>query len=276
MNKPKLENTFNYGFAIPDPYMIPEKNILDQDEDQDTEEATVEPVPPEKENSITETTSTQQKEELPISNDSLPPTIEKTIIPPYILDPFSVIMKLAILSKKNIGAKLCIHNNITYIQEQGLFQPIVRYFLKASKNDLSYLYNPIEIACSYFLKKYDDIGIRIIFINARHGLNLLIEHYKQSKIIVHTLYMYYTILSNYLGSTFNNEIFIKDHISCLYTPELVQHLNAHWTKEKIILVINMFTFIDQDAKSKESIKCLDEFMSQMDTMTESFFKNLNI
>ena len=57
MNKPKLENTFNYGFAIPDPYMIPEKNILDQDE----EEATDEPVLPEKENSITQTTINPKK-----------------------------------------------------------------------------------------------------------------------------------------------------------------------------------------------------------------------
>jgi hypothetical protein len=204
-----------------------------------------------------------------------PMITEKTIIPPYILDPFSVIVKLAILSKKESGSKICIHKHVAYIQEQGIFQPIVRYFFNASKDDLSYLYNPIEIACSYFLKKYSDIKIRTIFLNAQSGLHKLIEHYKQSKVIVHTLFMYYNIISNYISNTFNTELFIEDEVTSLYTPELMQYLHSNWTREKITLVVNMFTFVDQDSQSQNSVKCLDEFMSQMDKTVALYFENLN-
>ena len=85
--------------------------------------------------------------------DQSPVYSESAEIPKYILDPFSVIVKLAILSKKDIACKLCIMNNVLYIQEPGLFQPLVRYLFQNTKEELSYLYNPIEIACSHFIHK---------------------------------------------------------------------------------------------------------------------------
>ena len=39
----------------------------------------------------------------------------------YILDPLSVIIKLVILSKKDIGTKISVSNNVIYIQEVGIF-----------------------------------------------------------------------------------------------------------------------------------------------------------
>jgi len=65
----------------------------------------------------------------------------------YILDPLSVIVKLAILSNKPVGTKLQILSNTVYIQEPGIWQPICRYSFNTNKTDLQYLYNPIELAC---------------------------------------------------------------------------------------------------------------------------------
>ena len=48
----------------------------------------------------------------------------------FILDPLSVIVKLAILSNKPIGTKLLIQNNVVYFQEPGPFQAFCRIFYK--------------------------------------------------------------------------------------------------------------------------------------------------
>ena len=57
----------------------------------------------------------------------------------FVLDPLSVIIKLAIISNKHIGTKLRINNNIIYLQEPGPFQSLFRYFLKNNKTDIQYL-----------------------------------------------------------------------------------------------------------------------------------------
>ena len=71
----------------------------------------------------------------------------------FILDPLSVIIKLAILSNKQVGTKICISRNIIYFQEPGIFQGFCRYLLKTNKTDLQYMYNPIELACQHYLSK---------------------------------------------------------------------------------------------------------------------------
>ena len=58
----------------------------------------------------------------------------------FVLDPLSVIIKLAIISNKPIGTKICIDNNIIYLQEPGPFQALCRYVFKSNKTDIQYLY----------------------------------------------------------------------------------------------------------------------------------------
>jgi hypothetical protein len=183
----------------------------------------------------------------------------------YILDPLSVIIKLSILSKKPIGTKISVYNNIIYIQEVGIFQSLVRYIFKSNKIDIQYLYNPIEIACNYFLNEnYIRINpnIKNLFIDAQKGINILIETYKTFTIITHTLYMYYNIISNYLGEKFNKNLFIKDTISELYNKELIIKLNNIWNNDRIKIILNMIEYINKG--DQNSIKCLEEFMVIID------------
>ena len=62
----------------------------------------------------------------------------------YILDPLSVIVKLTIISKKEIGTKMLLKNNIIYFQEPGPFQGFCRYINKATKTDLQYITNRVK------------------------------------------------------------------------------------------------------------------------------------
>lgn len=163
------------------------------------------------------------------------------VIEKYILDPLSVIVKLAILAKKPIGCKIAINNNIIYIQEVGVFQSLVRYLYNNNKNDIQYLYNPIELACKNYLSKecvkiYPNI--KNLFIDAIKGLEKLKETYSHNMIITHTLYLYCSIINNYLGEIFNNNLFIIDDITDHYNLNIRNLCFNTWTNtiqsEKII------------------------------------------
>ena len=220
------------------------------------------------------------------TDNNKPSQIETVLIPnkldeKFILDPLSVIIKLAILSKKPKGSKICIYNNVMYIQEPGLFQPFIRYFFKNNKDDLHYLYNPIELACSHYLKKTPKI--RKLFVYAKEGLEYLMEHYKHSKVIIHTIIMYYNIISNYLSNSFNKDLFIKDSVSTLYDSEVLELLNSKWNQNKIKVVLDIIDFIDKETdrdktfEKQTNIKCLDEFMINIDAENQKiisqYFKN---
>jgi len=143
-------------------------------------------------------------------------TIKQTnnlMLQKYILDPLSTIIKLAVLGKKEIGCKILIKNNQIFIQENGFFQGIARYYHGVTKNDIHFLSIPIEIACERYLtiEKVNSIpDIIIIFKCAQNGLNNLMETYDMHPIIVHCLKYYYTIIDSNLQLIINQKIQINN------------------------------------------------------------------
>ena len=57
-----------------------------------------------------------------MNSTNLPENNQKINIKLFLLDPLSVIIKLAILGNKPVGTKILIQNNVLYFQEPGLFQ----------------------------------------------------------------------------------------------------------------------------------------------------------
>ena len=84
---------------------------------------------------------------------TLPENNNNVNIKLFILDPLSIIIKLAIIGNKPVGTKILIQNNVIYLQEPGPFQALCRYMFNTNKTDLQYMYNPIQIACQTFLTK---------------------------------------------------------------------------------------------------------------------------
>ena len=205
----------------------------------------------------------QKKED--VKNEDL----QKNELEQYLLDPLSVIIKLAIISKKDSGVKVSISNNILYIQEIGIFQPIVRYYFNSSKNDLNYLYNPIDIACRFFLnkKKYDNIPMDHLFTCALRGLEIIKDTYKNYPLIIICLNYYCNIIKNYMEKK-NEDLFKKDVISEFYTDELIKKLNIYWSIDKIKLIIEMTEHVYNDNSKINSIKCLEVFMNDVDINTQ--------
>ena len=209
--------------------------------------------------------------------NSLPDDNNNINIKTYLLDPLSVIVKLAILSNKPIGTKLLIQNNVIYFQEPGLFQAFCRILYKSNKTDLQYMYNPINIACLQFLSKtFTEKSHRIknLFLCAQNGLKKLIETYKSCSIITITLNYYYVILSNHINQTYNESMFVKDSFTNYYTNNIIETLNKQWTDEKIKVVLDLISFLLKYNDNPNNIKSLENIMESIDTNTNKIITDI--
>lgn len=187
-----------------------------------------------------------------------------------LLDPLSVIIKLAIISNKPVGTKLLIKENVIHIQEPGLFQGFARYISKTNRNDLQHLYNPIQFACQMFLNKEQrkkNPKMIDLFICAKKGILKLIETYNGNATIRLCLNYYYVLIDNYVKERYT-KLFRKDETTKLYTDLLISNLNELWSHEKIKIVLDMIQFLSDDKMANDNVKSLDVFIQNMDKHTQ--------
>jgi hypothetical protein len=203
--------------------------------------------------------------------DPLPDNNSNVNTKSYLLDPLSIIIKLAILSNKPIGTKILIKNNILYFQEPGMFQSFCRIIYQTNKTDLQYMYNPIQFACQTFLTK-DFIKatprMKNLFVCAQNGIKKLIETYKTNSIICLTLNYFYVIITNHVEQVYNETIFHKDGLTSMYNKELLEELNNLWTQEKIKVILDLITFLTNDKSASNNVKSLENIMDNNDTETQ--------
>lgn len=182
----------------------------------------------------------------------------------YVLDPLSVIIKLAIISNKPVGTKIFISNNVIYLQEPGIFQGLCRYIFNTNKTNIHFLYNPIQIACDqYMTKDYLQKTPKItnLFKCAQLGILKLVETYKTSSIIKLCLNYFYVIIDNYTTKTYNQHIFRRDSMSTFYNQTKI---NPLWTEEKIKFVLNTIDFLMVDSNPNNYVKSLETIMENID------------
>lgn len=190
----------------------------------------------------------------------------------YILDPLSVIVKLAILANKPVGTKVCIHNNVMSFQEPGPFQAFCRIIYQLNKTDLHFIYNPVQFACEQFLsesafKKHP--RMRNLFVYAQRGLEKLMDTYRTNSTIRHSLYYYHAIIANYVDAKGNVTLFRKDGMTVLYGKELISTLNNQWSEKWITAVLDVISFLSDTSILSENIRVLESLMTSIDYQTQA-------
>jgi hypothetical protein len=212
-----------------------------------------------------------------MNTTNLPENNTKINIKLFLLDPLSVIIKLAILGNKPIGTKILIQNNVMYFQEPGIFQSITRMFYNSNKTDLQYMYNPIQIACLTFLSKESiqkTARLKNLFICAQEGLKKLMETYKNCSIISLCLNYYYAIITNHVEQKYNDSIFNKDSMTIYYTKETIDSLNEQWSPDKIKVILDLISFLTNDSMAANNVKSLETIMENNDLNTQKIFSNI--
>lgn len=196
----------------------------------------------------------------------------------FILDPLSVIIKLAILANKPIGTKIIIKNNIIQFQDPGIFQFVFRYLNNCNKFDLHFLYNPIKIACSIFLENNQNNvhfeRIKKLFLTAQIGLKNLTETYRNYSIVNVCLNYYYSMISNFLENNSNTNLFQKDNMTSLYTENLITKLKSNWTENRIKIVLDIVDFLSDDNSASNDVKALENILDNIDNETQTIVSNI--
>jgi hypothetical protein len=133
------------------------------------------------------------------------------------------------------------------------------------------MYNPIYIACQYFLSK-DYIAkvprIKNLFICAQNGIKKLMETYKSCSILNLTLCYYYAILTNHIDQQYNDNIFYKDGFTYYYTNEIITNLNKQWTEEKIKVILDLISFLIKCNEQSNNIKSVENIMINIDKSSQ--------
>jgi hypothetical protein len=211
-----------------------------------------------------------------MNSTNLPENNQNSNIKLFLLDPLSVIIKLATIGNKPIGTKVLIQNNVIYLQEPGPFQAFCRLIYKSNKTDLQYIYNPIQIACETFLSKeavQKTPRLKNLFICAQNGLKKLTDTYKNCSIISLCLNYYYAIITNHVEQKYNDSIFYKDSLTSFYSKELTEKLNDQWTQEKIKVILDLISFLTNDNMAGENVKSIDTIMINIDKNTQHVLFN---
>lgn len=211
---------------------------------------------------------------------SLPEDAVNIDIRGYLLNPLSTIVKLAVLGNKPIGTKIYIQHNVLSFQEPGPFQSLCRYVFHYNKTDLQYMYNPIQIACTLFLPKPSSSSaktqkaerLRALFQCAQKGLERLMETYKSCTIIRLCLSYFHVLISNHVDEVYQDRLFRKDGLTCLYTSSLLAELNAQWTDERMKVVLDLVGFLSNDSMAALNVKSLENIMETIDNQTREIFE----
>lgn len=185
----------------------------------------------------------------------------------FVLDPLSVIIKLAIISNKPIGTKFRIHDNVMYLQEPGYFQSICRIYYNTNKTEIQYLYNPIHFACEKFLSmQFTDKtpSIKKLFSCAINGLVKLKETYKACPVIVLCLNLYIGLIENSLDEYAFDKIFKKDAMTSIYDENTVMCLNGFWLNDRIKVVLDLIEFLCKDYSASNNVQALEIFINNID------------
>lgn len=116
-----------------------------------------------------------------------------------IIDPFSCIIKLGLLSYQNEGTKISIIDNQINFNGPNVGQGIIRYLYGDGREDLHNLFKPIQKSVEWY-KERDFTDIGFLFERAKVGMLVLKKSYGKFETIQHTIDYYISILDGTISS----------------------------------------------------------------------------
>ena len=158
----------------------------------------------------------------------------------FIIDPFTCMVRLAVLSFKPAGTKISIFDNMIKYNDPSIFQGTIRWTNGDNRNDLHNLYGPIKKAIQWYDLK--NPVIKNIFLTSCHGLKILKSSYLNNSTIYHSLVLYEKIITESLEGIENKEE-DDDDKNKIYTE-----LKNLWNDNEITIINNLIEEIKKRYK----------------------------
>lgn len=177
----------------------------------------------------------------------------------HLLEPLSIIIKLAIINFKDDCTKIAINNNKLYIQSPTFYQGIVRYLYGNNREDICFLLKPILRSIEIHNPNKNTELIHIYNL-AISGLKKLKKSYKnKASNVCNSLDLYISILDAHLKG---KDLSIDSYELNKQAPDLNLSVSTRvnlenifqkiWYKDDIILVSSMFKSAERDPQVTKS------------------------
>ena len=198
-----------------------------------------------------------------------------------ILEPLSTIIKLSIISFKNIGTKIAIVSNKIYIQSPNFIQGVLRWSYGNNREEVHFLLKPIVRAILLYNPNKNEL-IKTLFTFAISGLKLLKKSYhNNSSTLCHALDLYINIIKNALDSTSNSNMcpnieYLKHNLNLSYNTKinLEKIFLGIWNDNEIRLIANMLNLAKSNRIEKKSyVKAIESILLTKEKLTENIIKN---
>lgn len=174
-----------------------------------------------------------------------------------ILEPFSTLLKLAIISHKDNGVKIAIHNNKIYMQEPSVLQGTIRYAWGNNREEIHYLLKPL-MRCIKLYPPTDSDELQFIYNQAINGLRNLKKSYNDNACTVcYTIDLYINILEQKLIDrsihidSYDRSMSLSDdlQLSTNTKVNLDKAFEGIWDSNDIVLLSSLFKSVSNNRYS---------------------------
>lgn len=175
-----------------------------------------------------------------------------------IIDPFSCMIKISILSFRPVGTKLCVRDNKLIFNDPTFYQGTLRSIYGSGREDLHNLCKPIQKCVDWFIKG-EDREMNYLAELAVQGLKSLLLTYSSNCTIKYTIEYYIKIIEE------------RTRITDLFSSENQIHtfLQELWTKREIHIIIEMLRELEAKFSNKEHLEEINNLMNSIIAITES-------
>lgn len=200
-----------------------------------------------------------------------------------ILEPFTTIVKLCIISFKKIGTKLAFINNKVYIQSPNISQGIQRWAYGNNREEIHHLLKPILKAL--FIYDPKNSNYKIIYEFVIKGLKLLKKSYDESSsTLCHALDLYINIIKDSMLDNNNDalnkelKIKLKNNLNISENTEISVYkcFNNIWCNDEINLIKNMLLLADKTNNKRSYIHAIESILNTKEKKINKIIKNTNL
>lgn len=208
----------------------------------------------------------------------------------YIIDPLTLLCKLALLSYMPDGTKLRVCNHILHIQETGYMQGAIRMIHGDTRRDISYLNIPLIKAIKWYIIKSEERIIpaddsvfehmRTIATYAIKGLQKVQNHTYGDDVGIRIIIQYFiNLLTNAMNNTWSDDETVKntssqsDALGSLIADTIKYNYDANTIQS----ISKMLTDADQKniQNTNALTECIHKILINRDTEFVALMKEIH-
>tara|TARA_B100000787_G_scaffold170083_1_gene163894 strand:+ start:6705 stop:7361 length:657 start_codon:yes stop_codon:yes gene_type:complete len=185
----------------------------------------------------------------------------------FIIDPFTCMVRLAILSFKPKGTKISIIDNMIKYNDPTILQGTIRWTQGDNRDDLHNLYRPITKAIEWY--NLDDEKIQHIFNLSSKGIDNLMNSYTGNSTVHHSLVYYKTIIDENLKEEKEHPSPKEENYNKIYTE-----LKSLWNKNEINIINDILSEMEHktDDDKQSLINAIDSIINIKEKRVQSIIK----